>query len=597
MPMAMSANSRARSVLAALIPMLATGAAPPPPATFDAEGIEATIGVNPGTTRGEARLRIVLRDSATGAPVRGAHPLGWLASADAAEGGTQEGCDRLVRSLIQGGLQSRARADFNAMRILSLTDRDDLIALNPTVSLGGTQIEQAIHLRAPATVAAMSPDRTTLALAMRGIDALSLVDPATFDQARDVPLGAPPVAMRWVGDRLIVATATELVTIAGGRIVERGPHRLGAPPEQLAASDRVVLVAAGRNAILIDRASGRTIGISALPAPIVAARYAALADTFLLLAGDGSLRSLSANLAARAVAPGIALRAIEPVGEGRHWLALSIDGRTVLLIDAATGGIPARAELSGAMDAIVVGDHYAYIHSRGGDTVDLADLSRIAGGAIDLVTVPVGEREAAGEPGPGPRVALLSGSAVIASPSGQRLAYYVEGMMAPMGSIPHYGLGTRGLFAIDDSLREQSPGTYVATARYRQGGTMLLPVLLDRPKMARCIPVHLPLYGTPRPAVAPPLQFAIAPARPLASISARLEVRPSARSPAPTVRLLVRGDGNWQRHLIATRDPSGRYLATVRFPLPGVYHVTAQSVALGHRFGDQSFDVDVRAKP
>ena len=83
--------------------------------------------------------------------------------------------------------------------------------------------------------------------------------------------------------------------------------------------------------------------------------------------------------------------------------------------------------------------------------------------------------------------------------------------------------------------------------------------------------------------------------RPLAPALLSLAV---TGQPSPgEMRLLVTDDVNWQRRLVATRDPAGRYVATVRFPDPGLYHVTADAPALGHHFGDQRFDVVVAQKP
>ena len=275
------------------------------------------------------------------------------------------------------------------------------------------------------------------------------------------------------------------------------------------------------------------------------------------------------------------------------WVPVVKRGRAIF----PPGKAPGEGTAADGVYRIRIGDHYAYVHSASSDTVDLADLSGLAAAELNLVTVPMSEKEAAADFGFGARIAMLPGGAVVASPSGRGLAYYVEGMMAPMGSIPHYGMATRGLFAVNDNLSEQAPGVYTATTHYRRGGAMLLPLLLDRPRAARCLPVELPPIAAAQVATAPSYAMAFAPQHPRPLTPVSLSLSMAGQAPPERLRLLISGGGNWQRRLIATRDGAGHYVATVRFPVAGLYQVTADAPAIGYHFGNQRFDVMIEAQP
>ena len=590
--------SAARALLLAPLALLTIGAAPVPP--FELDGMRVAVAIDGDPVSAQTRLTLTLTDVATGAPVRGAHPLGWLASADPTASGpavSGAACDKLIGSFVQGGLASRARADFNAMRILSLTDRGDLIALNPTVSLGGTQIEQVLHLGAPPAATAMSADGAVLVIAVKDAPRLLLVDSRTLKQTAEVMLDEPASLLAWRGPQLVAATRSALIVVADGKRAARIDPGLGGVPDLLVTGDHAVLAARGNTVVLVDPTTGAILGRSVVDGPLGTGRYSALADAFLLLDARGKLAVIGRDARPRALPLLPPLAAIEPVGTGRNWLAIDRDRHELLLIDGASGALRARKAMSAAMDRIQFGADYAYVYSGSSDTVDLVELGGIDDGKLDLVTVPMSEKEAGADFGHGARLAMLPGGAVVASPSGRGLAYYVEGMMAPMGSIPHYGMATRGLFAVNDSLAEHAPGVYTATTHYRRGGAMLLPLLLDRPRAARCLPVTLPPIATKSVPAPRSYVVTIEPQQPRPLAPALLSLAVTGQPSPGEMRLLVTDDANWQRRLVATRDPAGRYVATVRFPDAGLYHVTADVPALGHHFGDQRFDVVVAQKP
>ena len=93
--------------------------------------------------------------------------------------------------------------------------------------------------------------------------------------------------------------------------------------------------------------------------------------------------------------------------------------------------------------------------------------------------------------------------AMLAAAGGRKLFVYAEGMMAPAGTLDTYGHRVQGLFVLDRSLRETSPGTYAGTVRLARGGSFDVPLLIDRPRLVHCFRTEA--TGEGRIAAAPEL--------------------------------------------------------------------------------------------
>jgi len=595
--------SVARQPLAAVaLAVLATASVaaelPAPPRAVEFGGIRIEASVEVETASQQAIPRLKLTDVATGAPVRGAHLLAWLTNGTDLTGTDERSCASRASALQEGGLGNQAHADFNGFRLLSLTDRGDIIALNPTVSLGGTQIEAAAAIGAEIVDAAMDAAQDRLALALRGRPFVRLLDPVTLKTVADVGIGGEPAKLAWSGDKLIAATAERITTIAGDRVAAVRNNPLGTAPTALVPGGGALLVAAEDRIAIFDTGAEAAVGGESFGSAIAAAQYSPLARAFWVLLSDGRTFAIGSDGRKRAAMAITPLRALFVAADGRHLLGIDRTGQRLILLDGASGAERSAADLSGTMDRFAAGTRYAYVYGATGDTMDLANLAALDEGRLELISVPVSEHDAGGSAIRFDRIATMpSGAAVIASPSGRSLAYYEEGMMAPMGSIPHYGRRTIGLFAVDNSLREQQPGLYVAHARYLEGGAMTMLVTLDQPRSSHCFAVTLPrLAGAQKPAPEP-LRLAVSPDRPQARVPARLTVAARTVPPGTALRLLVRDDGSWQRRVHAIYEADRGFSATVSFPAAGLYHVTADAPRLGHRFGSQSFDIVVEARP
>ncbi len=557
-------------------------------------GIKMQLALDADAATRQVSPRITLTDSVTGAPVRGAHLLAWLSGPEPSLN-TDAACTTRIKTLVQGGLSSRARADFNGFRLLSLTDRGELIALNPAVSLGGTQIEAATTFDSPVADMALDAAQKRLAIALQAGTLVRLLDPVTLKTIRDIELDASPSILRWQGERLAAVTEKQLVMILHDQRVATWPNPLKAAADTLVIGSNMAFLSAGRQAALLNLENGQAVHLGTLSAPITSATYSPLAQQFLVLqSGRVEAVDLQGGRHPQINIP--ALHSLAIAEQGRYWLGISHDRHQLFLFDGASGQSLASAKLTGDMDRITIGEHYAYVHSWSSDIADLINLAGFASGKLEMISVPVSEKEPVSARGRFERIALLpGGGAIIASPSGRNLAYYTEGMMAPMGSIPHYGRQTLGLIAIDNSLRESAPGVYQAQARYQTGGAMIFPVVLEQPRITRCFNVTLPVIAQSTPRLKQTLSLRMEPTAPQPQYLTQLILSAKTAPVDTAMRLLVRDEGSWQRRVHATFDRARGFVAGLHFPAPGLYHVTVEAPALGQYFGSQSFDIVVGA--
>ena len=70
--------------------------------------------------------------------------------------------------------------------------------------------------------------------------------------------------------------------------------------------------------------------------------------------------------------------------------------------------------------------------------------------------------------------------------------YYVEGMMAPMGSFQNYKRRPRALMLIDRSLAETARGVYSSTpVKLTNAGRFDVPILIDQPRIVNCFELEV----------------------------------------------------------------------------------------------------------
>ncbi|HTN88873.1 MAG TPA: YncE family protein [Sorangium sp.] len=472
----------------------------------------------------DAVAEFTLRDAATGAPVRGLSPLGWMSRREAvgsagmsggARGGQgldaapdEAGCRAKIKSFKAGLLSVRPEVDMNASLLWTLDRGSTLSVINPQVALGRTKLRSVVSLAGPGVSFALHPDREHLYVTLRGGRGLAVVDTQRGLVKANVPVGAEPTAVAvapdgravWVGNdgdgtvSVVDARSTDVLKTLR---VGPGHHEIvftGGGREAWITSQR------GETVAVVDGATLEPLGEVAVgegavsiaasdEAGVVYVANAARAEVVIL---DAARRAEAGRIRLK---PGLGAVRFDP--RGRFAFALNPAADEVSLLDAATGAVAHTLSGFAAPDAVTFTEAFAYVRNRGAARISLIDRAGLGGPvAPPVVHVAAGqEAPAAARPEPPGPAALASpivpmpegNGAVIASPADKALYFYVEGMMAPIGTFSNYGREPRAVLVEDRSLKEVRPGVYATTVRLGAEGLHDVELLLDRPRAAVCL--------------------------------------------------------------------------------------------------------------
>lgn len=505
------------------------------------QGEESGLGAAPAAAvaGSDVVAEFTITDASTGAPVRGLTPLGWMsrrAGADGAaaasfSGGAPEAslasgvsaaslasgavdaapdeaaCRGKIRSFMAGLLSVRPEVDMNAYLLWTLNQDNTLSAINPQVTLARTQLRSVVSLAGPGVSFVLHPDRESLYVTLRGGRGLAVVDTRRGLVRTNVPVGqdpsrvviAPDGRTVWVGNdgdgtvSVIDARSTDVLKTLP---VGPGHHEIAFTGGGRAAwitsqqGDSVAVVDGETLEPLGEIAVGEgVVSIAASDeAGVVHAANAARGEVVVL---DAARRAVAGRVALK---PGLGALQFDP--RGRFSFALNPTANEVAVLDGATGAVAHTLTGLAAPDAVTFTGAFAYIRNRGAARVSLVDRAALGGAAAPpLVNIAVGQGPplaAAARPGPAalatPIAPLPEGNgALVASPADKALYVYVEGMMAPIGTLPSYGREPRSLLVEDRSLKEVRPGVYATTVRLGEGGRYDVELLLDRPRTGVCL--------------------------------------------------------------------------------------------------------------
>ncbi|AUX41162.1 hypothetical protein SOCE26_025690 [Sorangium cellulosum] len=471
----------------------------------------------PPAAGAEAVAEFTVTDAATGAPVGGLAPLGWMSRRGEADDGAagaaeaapdaadDERCRGKIKSFMAGLLSVRPEVDMNAYLLWTLNQDNTLSAINPQVALGRTKLRSVVTLAGPSESFALHPDRESLYVTLRGGRGLAVVDTRRGLVRTNVPVGADPSRVVvspdgrtvWVGNdgdgtvSVIDARSTDVL-----RTLEVGPghHEIA-----FTGGGRAAWITSGRgeSVAVVDAGALEPLGEVAVGEGAVSIAASDEAGVvYVALGARGEVAILDA--ARRAVAGRVALKpglgALRFDPGGRFAFALNPAAGEVALLDAATGAVAHALAGFAAPDAVTFTGRFAYVRNRGAAKVSLVDRAALAGPAAPpVIHVAVGqEPPAAAGAGAAALAAPIApmpegNGAIITSPADQALYVYVEGMMAPIGTLPSYGREPRSILVEDRSLKEVRPGVYAAPVRLGAAGRYDVELLLDRPRAAVCL--------------------------------------------------------------------------------------------------------------
>jgi YVTN family beta-propeller protein len=549
-----------------------------------------------GATSATVDFRII--DADNKAPYRGLTPRAWLARSKQNAAPSDAACKSSIQSFLQGGLATQPDADLNGFRLAALNDDASVSIINPTVSLGGSQLEHLITLPAPGSNILVHEQ--LLYVSIPDKDLIEVIDTIAGQVSRRISLPAGSKAGRlardprtgtiWISlDAASAVAAIKDTDDAKPEIIKTGTglHRFAFPREgrdvyvSSSGADQVSIVDSDVWTVTARVPTGRTpvdISYGSASRQI----YVANLNSEFVTVIDVATREAQANIAAERNATSISF---EP--EGRFAIILDNAKGGISILDSASNRITTSLAAAKAPDQAVFSRNYLYVHDLDQAGFLVFSLKEVRQGKLSPIRIETGTRA------PSDSVAALESgvlavapdesSAFVANPSEKEFFYYAEGMMVPMGTLNAYGKKIMGLAVLNRGLTEKEPGHYSVDVSLRSGGSFDLPLLVEQPRLIHCFHVDL---GKPSSTASSreraglyaeamiPREGLIAGRR--ASVSFRIRDRATGDEVSGLIdaEALAHGpSAKWFGKRKVNATEAGLYGANWTFPTPGRYQI------------------------
>lgn len=558
-----------------------------------------------------AEVRFEVTDEETGAPVSPLEPAVWIGRMT---GSAPISCRDQLSGYLQGMLATQADVDLNKYFILVLNDDRSISVIDPMLGVSGiTQLYTMILLERRGEDWARSPDEQHLYVTMPEAGKVAVADLSRFRVTRNVEAGRNPVRIEvqpdgrylWVGNDAsdpaesgVTVLDARTLEVAGRIPTGPGHHEIAFSADGLKA---FVTNAGAANVSVIDvqkLAKEKDLPVGAEPvavavSPLSGAAYVAATDGSVMVV-DGSSGEVSARLE---TGGGLAAFSLDP--SGRWGFVASAQAGRVDVIDTSSNAIVHRFAVDRLPHQFAFTDTYAYVRHLGSSQVTLVPLAQLSRrDKPGLQTVSLGSRAPGEYPYPAAAESISptgEWTAVLAAnPADKMVYYYMEGMVAPMGSYSTYGRVPRAVSVVDRSVREVEKGVYAARFRIPADGQYSVAFLLDSPFVNHCFAFEAAADAeleAHRHATSLKLDFVVEERRVPAGqpLSVRfLLTRPDSDEPVSGLRdvtvLATRPPGNWQERRRASSLGFGLYEVSVPADEPGVYYLSVAVPSLGIDF-------------
>jgi len=556
-------------------------------------------------------------DARSGQPLTGLHPNAWISSRVGEHVPNDIECKDKIASFMGGLLSVRPDVDLNSYLVWTINHDNTISVINPQVAFSRTKLENLIVLPGAGADWALSKSNDVLYVTLPELSSVAVIDTVTRKVARTIPLktGTRPrrIVMNPTGSHALVGLDdspyiavidTRTNSLAAMISTGDGLHQIEFEPGGRFAyvsnskANTVSVIDTRKLAKVSDLSTGAT------PAAVA---YSSASRSFYVASLNGAVISVIDPAKRRLVntiptEPGVVALRFAP--DGRFGFLVNQVKSTVSILDAATNKIIAGTKVVKEPDQVVFTRGYAYIHSIGSEKFSLIELTDFTRTTPAPVEIQAGQKAPAAMPeeiGGADMIAPTpEGNAVmIANNPDQLIYYYVEGMMAPMGTFSNYKRRPRALLLLDRSLSETAPGVYSTNVKLRHSGSFDVPVLLDQPRIHKCFQVNIgaspdgedersgasiaveTMFETERvkTGAAVPLKFKI--------------VDPVTRQPLKGLRdvtvLVFQQPGIWQQRQMAKEIDAGIYQVTQVFPNAGLFNVMVGAASRGVTFADLPF--------
>lgn len=347
--------------------------------------------------------------------------------------------------------------------------------VDPLLGVGGvTQLYTIIHLGAAGADWVQGPDGKRLYVSLPAAGEVAVVDLETCKVTRRIAVGETPMRLAlqpdgkylWVGHDGVGGAGNGVSLIDTATLAKRETILTGQGHHEIAFSgDRgtaFVTNSLDDTLSVVDTEQRKKVGDLDVGDGPVAVAYSSLSETvFAASAGDGLIIEID-PVGRRVVgtvtaAPGVVAMKVSP--DGRWAFVANAEQDRVDVLDTSRRRIARTLSVGDQPHQLTFTDTYAYVRHLGTADVTLIPLAGLAeSGTPAVQTVALGTRGAA-EANLTPIADAISPTGewtavIAANPADRMVYYYMEGMIAPMGSYSTYGRVPRAVGIVDRSVRE-----------------------------------------------------------------------------------------------------------------------------------------------
>lgn len=600
-----------------------------PPSTvtqqFEKEGIQIDFtfsalpdadGKEQGLVAGaDATVSFKLTDKRTGQPITGLHPNAWMSARKGENPPNEAECRDKIKTFMGGLLSVRPDVDLNSYVMLTINHDNTITFINPQVAFNITKLESIIPLPGPGADWVLSKDKNFLYVTLPEQSSVAVINTITRKIVGTVSTGEKTRPMRvavqpdgryvWVGlDGSALAVA---IDTASNKVAATVPAGEGLHNFAFTADSRFAYVtnSAADTVSAIDTRSLTKVAdikVGKTPVPVALSAASGLIYVAAINGDNLSVIDPDKQQVIREVPVGRGVVAFRFDPEGRFGFAVNQVASTVSVIDASTNSVIGSTAVVKSPDQVTFTRRYAYIRGTGSEKFSLIEVSEVAKkGKVAPVEVQAGRQPASMFPAEIGVADMIQptpeGNAVmIANTPDMMLYYYVEGMMAPMGTFQNYKRRPHALMVIDRSLSEVSPGVYSSPLKLKYAGHFDVPMVIDQPRIINCFEARVadsPDGEKRKPVVSVALEplFKGGKFKPGDPVSLRFRVNDSlSKQPVSGLKdvqvLTFEPPGIWQQRQWAKEAGDGVYEITQTFPREALYHVMVQIPSRGVRYAD-----------
>ena len=554
-------------------------------------------------------FQFTINDTATAAPVTGAHPAAWMVLE---RPGDNADCVTKIKAFIGGGLLARPELDLNIYYVLALNQDATVTVIDPHFGYGGSKLLAMVSLKSPGEDWALTSGSKTLFVSMPDSNQVAIVDCVTWKVLTNIDAGPRPGRLAvqpggqnvWVGygssedggDSGVAVIASE-----GSRVVARIPTGRGQHEIAFSDDDRLAFVTNrddGTVSIIDVRSLKKIKDIQTGHTPSSIAfsakgkmAYVVDEEDGIIAAVDGARLKIVARIQAE---PGLGQIRFAP--GGRFAFIPNPTKNAVHILDAASNRIVQTADIENGPDRISFSDTLAYVQCQRSEIVLMIPLPQAdtQGQSIAVLDFPGGQHSFGKTSRPSPADAIVQApgenAVLVGNAADKSIYYYKEGMAAPMGTFSNYGREPRAVLVVDRSLKQRSPGVYEATAKLTRAGLYSVAFLMDSPRITHCFPVRvetnpdLAAARTIEPVhVEPLIKNRIVRVGERTRVQFRLS-DPKTKEPKVggiDVSAVIFAPGTWQNRQAAKEIEAGLYEIEFEPPQSGVYYVYLESPSFG----------------